>query len=49
MSDKCSNKNNVSTGGIGIVGLVILFCNFDNSKYDLYDLIYNLLIKLGSS
>ena len=26
---------------------IILFWNFDNNKYDLYDLLYNFLIKLS--
>lgn len=40
---KESITSSSSSGGIGIIGLVILFWNFDNNNFDLYDMIIKAL------
>jgi len=35
--------SSASSGGIGIVGLIILFWNFDDASFDLYDMIIKAL------
>lgn len=39
-------NNNYNGGGIGLMGLIILFYNF-NGNYDLYDLICKALMTVG--
>jgi len=40
MSDKTSVSYN---GGVGLIGLIILFWNFDDNTFDLYDKIVQFL------
>ena len=41
----CKNSN-INNSGIGLFGLIILFYNFDDNNYDIYDLICRYMLKL---
>ena len=38
-----NTTSSASSGGIGIIGLIVLFWNFDGNTFDLYDMIVKAL------